>query len=66
MPDGHVFMFGLGHIVWFFPAISAVLLLLALRSRSRRWLSIAAAVAVAALFGMLYAMYPVHLMMRAI
>ena len=62
VPHWTAFMFGLGQLVWLLPAISAVLLFLGFRRRARPSLSIASALAVAVLVGMIYAMYPIHIM----
>jgi hypothetical protein len=56
-------MFGLDQFVWLLPAISTALVVLALYRRGKPPLSSAAAIAVLLLLGMLYAMYPIHLMM---
>jgi hypothetical protein len=63
MPLWTAWMLGLGKLVWFFPAISAVLLLVALWPRAKLSLAIVTAVVVAVLVGMFYAVYPIHLMM---
>jgi hypothetical protein len=63
LPSWTAFMFGLGMLVWLLPAISAVILILALRRKAQLPLSVASALAVALLVAMIYAMYPIHIMM---
>jgi hypothetical protein len=64
MPDWTAQMLGLGNAVWFLPACSTVLLVLALWQKPKVPLSLVTVLVVAVLIGMLYAMYPIDLMMK--
>jgi hypothetical protein len=66
MPSWTALMLGLGKAVWLLPAFSTFLLVLALWRKPKFPLSLVVVVVlvVAVLIGMLYAMYPIDLMMN--
>jgi hypothetical protein len=63
-PSWTALMLGLGGAVWLLPAFSAVLLVLALWRKPRISLPVVAILVLTVLAGMLYAMYPMDLMLK--
>jgi hypothetical protein len=64
MPRWTELMLSWGKLVWLFPAVSAVLLFLALWRKSKVSLPGATTAAVVMLAAMFYAVYPIHLMLK--
>jgi hypothetical protein len=61
-PGWTAFLLGLNKAIWLLPALSVLLLALALWHTSKAALTASTIVAVAVLVGMAYAVYPIHLM----
>jgi hypothetical protein len=64
MPGWTALMLGFGKAVWLLPVFSAVLIALALWRKPRISLPVVAILVLTVLAGMLYAMYPIDLMMK--